>query len=61
MSDDTQRPVDEPFGETEPDFEETEGLPDHTHEELEIEDGTVPDPEDALLEPEDTEYTDPDV
>lgn len=61
MSDATQRPVDEPFGETEPDFNDTEGLPDHEQEELEIEDGTVPDPEDELLETEDTEYTDPDV
>jgi hypothetical protein len=36
-------------------------LPDHAQEELEIEGETVPDPEDELLEPEDTEYTDPDV
>ena len=59
MSDNTQRLV--VAGETEPDFDDTEGLPDHPQEELEIEDGTVPDPEDELLEPEDTEYTDPDV
>lgn len=52
MSDDTQRPEA---------LEDTEGLPDHAQEELEIEDGTVPDPEDELLKPEDTEYTDPDV
>jgi hypothetical protein len=52
---------DESFGATEPDLEDTEGLPDHIQEELEIENEMVPDPEDELLEPEDTEYTDPDV
>lgn len=29
MSDDIQRPGDEPFGETEPDLEDTDGLPDY--------------------------------
>ena len=61
MRDDSQRPVEEPFGETEPDFEDTETLPDHVEEDLSIDDEAVPDPEDDFLDTEDTEYTDPDM
>lgn len=57
MSDDTLRPTEEPFGETEPDFENTENLPNHVEEDLAIEDDNEPDPEDEFLEPEDTKYT----
>lgn len=36
-------------------------LPDPVRKDLEIDESGVPDPEDDLLEREDTEYTDPDI